>query len=501
MLSAPECYRAVQGRESRFDGVFFTAVTTTGIYCRPSCPAKTPHARNVKFFPTAAAAQGAGFRACKRCRPGASPGSPEWNLRADLAGRAMQLIGEGVVDRDGVGELARRLGYSERQVVRQLSLELGAGPIAIARAQRCETARMLLEITDLPVSEIAFAAGFRSIRQFNETTKAIFAETPSEIRQRRVARDERLPGSGAIELRLAFRPPFDITALFAFLDTRAVAGIEESNGTSFRRVLRLPNGSGILECSRSAVSVEDSTLGIKLWLEDLRDLTSAVARTKRLFDLDANPLAIVDVLGDDPLIGDRVRSTPGLRLPGHVDAEELAVRAVLGQQVSVGAARRLTELLVSRYGEPLARPSGSLTHAFPTAVQLAEIDEIDLPMPKSRRATLKQLARAIAEERIDLSWGTDRDRAVEGLEKIRGLGPWTSSYIRMRGLGDPDGFLESDLGVRRALERLGHDSDKNSALRYASAWRPWRSYGLMHLWNAQSQKTSTTSQEGPDEKR
>ncbi|HVB01076.1 MAG TPA: AlkA N-terminal domain-containing protein, partial [Acidimicrobiales bacterium] len=321
MLSASECYRAVQSRESRFDGVFFTAVTTTGIYCRPSCPAKTPLARNVCFYPTAAAAQSAGFRACKRCRPGASPGSPEWNIRADITGRAMRLIGEGVVDREGVGELAKRLGYSERQVYRQLHRELGAGPIALARAQRCETARMLLEMTDLPMSEIAFAAGFHSVRQFNETARAVFAQTPSEIRHSRAIRRDSATGSGAIELRLAFRRPFELDGLFGFLATRAVVGLEEADDSIYRRVLRLQNGLGILECSRSALSPEDSTIGFKLWLDDLRDLTSAVARCRRLFDLDANPLAILDALGGDPHIGRLVRSMPGLRLPGHVDPE------------------------------------------------------------------------------------------------------------------------------------------------------------------------------------
>jgi len=475
--------------------MFFTAVRTTGIYCRPSCPAKTPLARNVSFFPTSAAAQGAGFRACKRCRPGASPGSPEWNLRADITGRAMRLIGEGVVDREGVGALARRLGYSERQVFRQLFRELGAGPLAIARAQRCESARMLLEMTDLPMSEIAFAAGFHSIRQFNETTKAIFAQTPSEIRQCRTIRTNPASGSGAIELRLAFRQPFELESLFGFLATRAVAGLEEANDSVYRRVLRLPNGLAILECSRSTLSLEDSTIGVKLWLDDLRDLTSAVTRCRRLFDLDADPLAIVDALRNDPCIGHLVRSAPGLRLPGHVDAEELAIRAVLGQQVSVAAARRLTGHLVSRYGEPLAEPFGSLTHAFPTSAQLARLDAIDLPMPRSRCETLLALARSIADGTIDLSSGTERDRVATDLERINGIGPWTSSYIRMRGLGDPDAFLESDLGVRRALEGLGHLGDKKSALGYAKAWRPWRSYGLIHLWNAHSQHDTTTLKE------
>ena len=492
MLSEGESYRAIQSRESRFDGLFFTAVRTTGIYCRPSCPAKTPHARNVTFYPTSAAAQSAGYRACKRCRPGAAPGSPEWNIRADVTGRAMRYIAEGVVDHEGVGGLARRLGYSERQVHRQLVHELGAGPIALARAQRCETARMLLEETDLLVSEIAFAAGFRSIRQFNETTRAIFAQTPSDIRRRRTGRDSPQSRSGVITLRLPFRPPFALDGLLAFLGARAVAGIEEGDASHYRRVLRLPHGLGRLEISRSNLCIEDSTIGIRLQIDDLRDLTAAVTRCRRLLDLDADPLAIVDALGADRCIGHLFRSAPGLRLPGHVDAEELAIRAVLGQQVSVVSARRLTGLLVTRYGEELAQPDGLLTHAFPTAASLAELDEIDLPMPRVRRATILLLARAISDGSIDLSPGADRDRVAQDLERVNGIGPWTSSYIRMRGLGDPDVFLESDLGVRRALEALGFRGDRASASRHARDWRPWRSYGLMHLWSVHQRREPPT---------
>lgn len=486
MLSEVECYRAVCGRDARFDGVFFTAVLSTGIYCRPSCSARTPLQRNVRFFPTAASAQSAGFRACKRCRPGAAPGSPEWNVRADLAGRAMRFINDGVVDTEGVNGLATRLGYSARQVHRQLVTELGASPIAIARARRCETSRLLIETTQLPMSQVAFAAGFSSIRQFNETIRSVYAQSPTEMRNQHASlrRSHQRSDGNAITIRLAFRPPIDLGTLFHFLAVRSVDGIEESIGQTYRRVVRLPHGMGILASSPARANLRAGYLEVDLWLDDLRDLTTAVARSRRLFDLDADPIAIRDALLGDPLLNGLVLAQEGLRLPGHVDAEELAIRAVLGQQISVAAARKLTSTLVERYGEPLKHPVGSLTHAFPTSTSLGAHDELDLPMPKTRRRTIVAVARAIAEGRVDLSTGADREQAALDLERVPGIGPWTSSYVRMRGLSDPDAFLPSDVGVRRALERLGVPGDPKSAQDYAQAWRPWRSYGLIHLWNS-----------------
>jgi AraC family transcriptional regulator of adaptative response / DNA-3-methyladenine glycosylase II len=492
VLSAEECYRAVKSHDARFDGMFFTAVNTTGIYCRPSCPARTPFRRNVRFYPTAAAAQSAGFRACKRCRPGASPGSPEWNYRADIAGRAVRLIGDGVVDREGVGGLARRLGYSERQVHRQLHFELGAGPIALARAQRCETARILIETTDLPMGQ--FAAGFSPIRQFNGTIQATFARTPGELRDRSRRQRDSACGPGAIALRLAYRPPLDLDDLFGLLAERAVPGLEEVADATYRRVLRLPHGLGVVALSRAGIARGEPFVKAELRLDDLRDLTTAVARCRRLLDLDADPLAIADALRNDPLLGNLVEAQPGRRIPGHVDAEELAIRAVLGQQVSVAAARRHTADLVAQYGEPLLAPFGSLTHAFPSSHQLAGLDTLALGMPRSRRDTVLALAHALSEDRIDLSPGTDRAKAAAALERVPGIGPWTSAYVALRGLSDPDAFLASDLGVRRALVGLGVAGDPKSALARAEAWRPWRSYGLLHLWHAQSH--SPTSSRG-----
>ncbi|MDA8344856.1 MAG: helix-turn-helix domain-containing protein [Thermaerobacter sp.] len=484
MLDQNLCYRAVISRDARFDGQIYVGVTSTGIYCRPSCPAITPKKENMRFYPTSAAAQQAGFRACKRCRPDAVPGSPEWNLRNDIAGRAMRLIADGVIDRHGVKGLAMQLGYSSRQVSRHLLAEVGAGPLALARAQRAQTSRILLETTSLPVTDVAFAAGFSSVRQFNDTIRDIFSLTPSELRLRaRGLRGSVRLEAGTIRLRLTYRAPLQFGELLTFLADRAVPGVEEVHGDTYRRVLRLPHGPSIV-----AVHEGESDAGAPphllcdLQLGDLRDLATAIQRCRRLFDLDADPAAVAEVLGEDPLLAPLVRRRPGLRALGHVDADELAIRAVLGQQVSVVAARTLAGRLSARYGTPLAQASGSLTHAFPTAAALSAADPADLPMPRTRQRALLALAAALAQGEIRLDPGADRDGVSSQLLALPGIGVWTVAYVRMRALGDPDAFLPTDLGVRHALERLGAPNDEKSALRLAERWRPWRSYALQHLW-------------------
>jgi len=485
-------YRAVQSRDSRFDGWFYTAVTSTGIYCRPSCPAVTPKRSNVRFFPSAAAAQSAGFRACKRCRPDATPGSPDWNLRADLVGRAMRLIGDGVVDREGVAGLARRLGFSERHLHRQLVAEVGAGPIAVARAQRAQTARVLLETTDLPVTDVAFAAGFASVRQFNDTVREVFAVTPTELRRSRRdgaadAAADRQPAAGratttgAISVRLPYRRPIDLDAAFEFLAVRAVPGVEEWAGGAYRRTLALPRGVGIVELSAGPPG--GGHVRCVLRLSEVRDLPAATQRARRLLDLDADPQAVAEALGADPLLGPIVAVSPGRRVPGHVDGAELAVRAVLGQQVSVPAARTLTSRLVARYGTPLDAASGGLTHVFPAPSVLADADFADLGMPGSRRRALAALSAALADGRLVVDPGADRAELHRLLLELPGVGPWTASYVALRALGDPDVFLPADAGVRQALTRLGLPADPAAAAALAQRWRPWRSYALFHLWS------------------
>ncbi|MGA5266642.1 AlkA N-terminal domain-containing protein [Streptomyces lydicamycinicus] len=482
-------YEAVRSRDARFDGAFFFAVSTTGIYCRPSCPATTPRRRNVAFFPTAAAAQGSGFRACRRCRPDAVPGSAEWNARADVVGRAMRLISEGVVDREGVAGLAARLGYSARQVQRQLNAELGAGPVALARAQRAHTARVLLQTTGLPAAEIAFAAGFASVRQFNDTIKEIYALTPSELRAARPGKGTRFgpvappTTPGVLPLRLAFRGPYAARQLFDHLQRRAITGIEEVSGEpgarTYRRTLRLPHGAGIAEVDEAA---GDGWLDCRLHLAELRDLTTASQRVRRLFDLDADPYAVAERLRADAVLARLVDRHPGLRSPGAPAPDELAVRAVLGQQVSVAAGRTLGGALVAAYGEPLPEPAGALTHLFPRVDDLAQAALTELGMPESRRATLRTLSTALADGTVVLDAGADRDEAERALLGLRGIGPWTAGYIRMRALGDPDVLLAGDVAVLAGMRRAGAPT---AGLRErANAWRPWRSYAMHHFWNA-----------------
>ncbi|MGW7263883.1 AlkA N-terminal domain-containing protein [Streptomyces sp. NPDC054842] len=452
-------YEAVRSRDARFDGEFFFAVRTTGIYCRPSCPAVTPRRENVRYYPTAAAAQGSGFRACRRCRPDAVPGSADWNVRADVVGRAMRMIGDGVVDREGVAGLAVRLGYSARQVQRQLTAELGAGPVALARAQRAHTARVLLQTTGLPITEIAFAAGFASVRQFNDTVRTVYASTPSELRA--AAARRAVPGrraatpSAGIPLRLAHRGPYQSTALFDVLAREAVPGVEEVAGTrgrrTYRRTLRLPYGTGIVAVderpggpARPGPAHPGGWLDALLHLTDLRDLTTAVQRLRLLFDLDADPYAVDERLAADPRLAPLVAARPGLRSPGTADPDELAVRALVG--------RAQAERLVRRYGKALDAPCGTLTHLFPEAGVLAEAEP---------DGTLGALAAALADGTLRLDAGADRDDAQHALLALPGMDARTVAVIRNRALGDPDA-APPDAGV-------------------PDTWRPWRAYALHHL--------------------
>ncbi|KOU43824.1 DNA-3-methyladenine glycosylase [Streptomyces sp. WM4235] len=474
------CVRAVQSKDARFDGWFFTAVLTTRIYCRPSCPAVPPKVGNMSFLPSAAACQQAGFRACKRCRPDTSPGSPEWNARADAVARAMRLIQDGVVDREGVPGLATRLGYSTRQVERQLNAELGAGPLALARAQRAQTARLLIETSELPMADVAFAAGFSSIRTFNDTVREVFALSPSELRARggKAHRDTpRIPGT--ISLRLPYRSPLNPDNLFGHLAATAVPGVEEWRAGAYRRTLRLPYGTGVV-----ALTPRPDHIGCQLALTDLRDLTLAISRCRRLLDLDADPEAIDEQLRADPLLAPLVDKAPGRRVPRTVDAAEFAVRAVLGQQVSTAAARTHAARLVVAHGEPVADPdpAGGLTHLFPSPQALAGLDPESLALPRSRRTTLTTLVAALADGSLPLGIDSDWELARARLGELPGFGPWTTEVIAMRALGDPDAFLPSDLGVRRAARGLGLPSTPAALTTRAAGWRPWRAYAVQYLW-------------------
>ncbi|MEW2568084.1 AlkA N-terminal domain-containing protein [Streptomyces sp. NPDC047070] len=475
------CVRAVQSKDARFDGWFFTAVLTTRIYCRPSCPVVPPKPENMTFYPSAAACQQAGFRACKRCRPDTSPGSPEWNQRADLVARAMRLIGDGTVDREGVPGLATRLGYSTRQIERQLLAELGAGPLALARAQRAQTARLLIETTPLPMAEIAFAAGFSSVRTFNDTVREVFALAPSELRTRAPKnRADRAnsPGTpGVLALRLPFRAPLNPDNLFGHLAATAVPGVEEWRDGAYRRTLRLPYGHGVV-----ALTPKPDHIGCRLTLSDLRDLTVAISRCRRMLDLDADPVAVDDQLRTDPVLAPLVDKAPGRRVPRTVDEAEFAVRAVLGQQVSTAAARTHAGRLVTAHGEAVDDPEGGLTHLFPSVDALAALDPEALAMPATRRTTLTTLVGQLADGTLNLGVEGDWTETRARLLALPGFGPWTAEVIAMRALGDPDAFPVTDLGIRYAARDLGLPATPAALTARAADWRPWRAYAVQYLW-------------------
>jgi len=460
-------YRAVAARDARFDGRVFTAVLTTGIYCRPSCPSRTPLAANVRFYPNAAASVAAGFRACKRCRPDALPGSREWDHRGDLVARALRLVAAGEVDEHGVAGLAQRLAVSERHLHRSLVAEVGVGPLALARTRRAQTARLLADQTSLSMTDIAFAAGFASVRQFNDVMRAEFGCAPSELR-RRVGATAETSGGGLV-LRLVHREPYAARELLGFLAMRAIPGLEDGTDPGVhRRVLTTAHGPAVV-----TVTPGSGHVTARLHLPDLVDLGGVVARLRRLLDLDADPTAVDAALAGDPPLVPLVAARPGLRVPGSVDGFELGVRAILGQQVSVAGARTLAGRIVAAYGEPLPEPDGRLERAFPTAEVLAEADLDGLGLTGARVRALRVLAAEVASGRLPLDPGADRQQTRLRLLALPGVGPWTAEYIAMRALADPDAWPASDLVLKRRLATRGGDPE---------SWRPWRAYGALHLW-------------------
>lgn len=473
-----QCLRAVRSKDSRFDGWFVTAVITTGIYCRPSCPVVPPRPRNMRFYPSAAAAQDAGYRACKRCRPDASPGSPQWNYRADLVARAMRLISDGVVDRVGVSGLATQLGYSVRQVQRVVVAELGAGPAALARAQRTQTARVMIETTKLAMTDISLAAGFASLRAFNDAIRATFAQTPTQLRES-AATGRAQTVAGTLPLRLPFRPPLHLD-LFTDVAGHSVPGIEECEEGVYRRSMTLPHGPGILTVLTpppKATQVE-----VQLAVQDLRDLAVAISRTRRMLDLDADPVAIDERLAADPYLADCVTSAPGRRVPGAFDATELAVRVLLDDTRRAG--RAALARLVETYGKPIDDPSGALTHQFPTAEAIAAADPDALPGPSPSRSALHALATALASGALDLSAGADREDARHQLFDLVHLDGRAIEAIAMRAMRDPDAFDPMDQVVRCGARTLGFAVDDEYIDCHAARWKPWRAYATQHLIHA-----------------
>ncbi|RCG27852.1 DNA-3-methyladenine glycosylase 2 family protein [Sphaerisporangium album] len=566
-LDFDSCYRAVSARDTRFDGRFYTAVTSTGIYCRPVCPARTPARQNVRFYRHAASAEAAGFRPCRRCRPELSPGDPGWDVAADLVGRALRLIDDGVADEYGVAGLAGRLHVTERHLLRLFTSRLGAGPLAVARTRRLLLAKQLLTETSLPVTDVAFAAGFGSVRQFNATMKEAYGFAPSDLRKtsgpltrpggkpsgspsrpddsarspladgatdgttgprtRAAASSPRAHGAAratvqgtpaALTLRLHHRKPYDAGNLLGFLAARAVPGVEQATATMYRRAVP----GGII-----TLTPADGHIDLSVTLDDTRHLARIVSRCRRLLDLDADPDAIADALRTTTL-RPLVEARPGLRVPGAFDGFELAVRAVVGQQVSVAGARTLLGRITARTGSP-AKPCDIIppttpdrdpeTHEstgagaeepstsdqgctrsggsgqrgakavpevaggqpyllFPTAAQLAEADLSGLGMTGRRTETLRILAEKTAAGEIHLDGGADPAETAARLMEIPGIGPWTTGYIVMRALRDPDAWPSGDLVLRKAMKALDiteHDVER---------WRPWRAYAALYLWSS-----------------
>jgi len=498
-------YGALASRDARFDGQFIAGVHTTGIYCRPSCPAVTPKPGNVSFYRTAAAAHEAGLRACKRCQPDAVPGSPDWNLHDDLASRAMRLVHDGVVEREGVEGLSRRLGYTSRHVTRVLRAELGAGPLALARANRAQTARSLLAATELPVTDIAFAAGFGSVRQFNETIATVYHATPTELR--RIARqgDSRGRSSGrAVEaggsegerstpltLRLAARSPFDGPGLMRFFADHAVPSLEVADDTVFSRPLALPHGRADVEVR---LDPERAGLVVTARLASLADLPALSSRVRRLFDLDADSVAIDEALASDPVLAPLVAGVPGIRIPGSADGAETLFRTLIGQQISVAAARTVVGRLVADLGAPAVDDSGAPIEGrprmFPTAEAIAERGATVLRGPASRVATIIRVADALASGRLRLDVETPAAELREHLLALPGVGPWTADYLALRALGNPDTFLETDLVIRQSAEALGMPGAPGALAQRAAVWAPWRSYASLQLWRARPARAS-----------
>ena len=487
VLDRDVCYRALKARDPRFDGRFFVAVKTTGIYCRPICPARTPRLENVVFHATAASAQDAGFRSCLRCRPESSPDFAAWGGTSSTVTRALSLIAGGALDGADadVDALALRLGIGERQLRRLFEKHLGASPIAVAQTRRVLFAKQLLYETRMRMVDVAQAAGFGSLRRFNETFHNLYGRPPSVLRRQRAA--ESSADATAITLRLSYAPPYDWRAMIDFLAARAIPGVEAVEPDRYMRTIELDGARGTIEVTQAK---QQPALAVTIRFPSVRALPAIVARVRRVFDLGADVRAIAAHLSEDPTMAPLVAARPGLRVPGAWDAFELAVRAILGQQITVGAARSLAARLVSVHGEPLNVPAGraasrlaALTAVFPGPERLATADLAHLGMPRARIAALSALAAAAAADSNLLRGEQGLDAAAARLTALPGIGAWTAQYIAMRAFGEPDAFPAGDIGLLRAM--VGPDGTRPTPaalLEHANAWRPWRAYAAQHLW-------------------
>jgi AraC family transcriptional regulator of adaptative response / DNA-3-methyladenine glycosylase II len=477
MLDADSCYRAVRSRDARFDGRFFTGVLTTGIYCRPICSAKLPRRENVRFFECAAAAEEAGLRPCRRCRPETAIGSPAWLGTSGTVSRALTRIADGALDGDGVEPLASRLGIGSRQLRRLFATHLGASPRSLAQTRRIHFARQLVDETALPITEIALASGFSSVRRFNAAFLQTFRLAPRDVRKGAKRGTE--PSPGTIDLRLPFRPPLDWPWLLGFLEGRAIEGVEEVEGGIYRRTVTVEGFRGVIEVKAAP---DGKALVLRVPVAASRSLLSIVRRARRLFDLDCDPGEIRARLGRDATIGRVLERLPGIRVPGAWDGFEIAVRGILGQQVSVAGARTLAGRLVELYGERVPVERGP-SRLFPRPEALASVRVARIGIPGSRWNAIRSLSREVARGAVDLDFGSSSDATRERLLRVPGIGPWTAQYIVMRALGDPDAFPAEDLGIRRALGRGGALAEVAAVQRRSERWRPWRAYAVMALWS------------------
>jgi AraC family transcriptional regulator, regulatory protein of adaptative response / DNA-3-methyladenine glycosylase II len=479
-LDRESCYKAALSRDHRFDGRFFIGVTSTGIYCRPICPARTPKQSNMKFFTCAAAAEEAGFRACRRCRPESAPGTPAWLGTSVTVARALRLISEGVLDECNLDLLAERVGIGERHLRRLFNEELGASPCAVAQTRRIHFAAKLLEETDLPVGEVAFGAGFRSIRRFNDVMKKSFGKSPSSLRQL-MDKHQQQSESGKLCLKIPFRPPYDWQQVTGFLQPRAIPGVEVISPESYQRTFVIENSAGILEVKPAPG---------KNWLYllippiDTRFLRVIVERVRRLFDCNADPLRISEQLRQDAKLAPTINRFAGLRVPGAFNNFEIAVRAILGQQITVQGATTLSGRLVQAFGKQIySEHTSQLTHLFPTAEVLAAADLSQIGLPQARAHTILALAKAAIEAPTLLEGSSSLDETIKTLTKIKGIGNWTAQYIAMRVLGEPDAFPASDLALRKALSTGDTLISVKEIEQQAEPWRPWRAYAAMFLWS------------------
>jgi AraC family transcriptional regulator of adaptative response / DNA-3-methyladenine glycosylase II len=477
------CYRALQSRDPRFDGLLFVGVTSTGIYCRPVCPARTAKFENCRFFGSAAAAQEAGFRPCLRCRPESAPDLASWRGTSNTVSRALALITDGALDGDGAGVeiLAERLGLGERQLRRLFLRHLGASPISVAQTRRVLFAKQLIHETRMPMTEVALAAGFGSVRRFNEIFRDLFHRPPSILRRKTSASEK--GAEAGVTLRLRYRPPYDWDSMLGYLQARAIAGIEVVDGGCYQRTVEIDGFVGTVEVRHVP---QRQSLGATIRFPNVRSLPAIVTRVRRLFDVGADIETIDAHLSRDPLLAPLVARRPGLRAPGGWDGFELAVRAILGQQISVAAARRLAGNFVARHGKPVPKSClshPSLSHVFPTADRLASAESISLRMPRARQLSLKALSKAAAtDSNLFRPFGTIEE-AIMRLRTIRGIGEWTAQYIALRALRETDAFPASDIGLLRGAAMIGGAQPTSAGLlERAESWRPWRAYAAQHLW-------------------